>query len=394
MLLHLLCDIGIHDFLAGLMLQLLLRSFTQTVVDHAVHIAGTALIQFLFGNFSITVVTADFQLIHAVRMLCEQSLELMNQNPGSRLPDVLVHSRGNRTDHPAIAVTATNLPYPVVVASLICDIIHNYANNANNGTSFDIYLEDVLNEERCKNKYPGLWKDACVLWKVTILSRNYESPKLLSDILAEKCNISRTSVSRKVEDQIIQFDANVLEESEVYKEFQEWISEWKFSDGAGKIKIKNLFMHLFLKYDLDKNTGKLKRASHIVRTYAIEAIKQDLDHMDASRMDKQNKTRYFHYNLTDRTDFTNGLGNMIPLPVAINRGKHNTPMKDTMTAFSEENLTGWIFEEAIDLFQKNHTVINNYEVPTEAFFNKRKDLLIAYFKRIVKNQKYNPDNEV
>lgn len=289
---------------------------------------------------------------------------------------------------------AMNLPYPVVVASLICDIIHNYANNANNGTSFDIYLEDVLNEERCKNKYPGLWKDACVLWKVTILSRNYESPKLLSDILAEKCNISRTSVSRKVEDQIIQFDANVLEESEVYKEFQEWISEWKFSDGAGKIKIKNLFMHLFLKYDLDKNTGKLKRASHIVRTYAIEAIKQDLEHMDASRMDKQNKTRYFHYNLTDRTDFTNGLGNMIPLPVAINRGKHNTPMKDTMTAFSEENLTGWIFEEAIDLFQKNHTVINNYEVPTEAFFNKRKDLLIAYFKRIVKNQKYNPDNEV
>ena len=289
---------------------------------------------------------------------------------------------------------AMNLPYPVVVASLICDIIHNYANNANNGTSFDIYLEDVLNEERCKNKYPGLWKDACVLWKVTILSRNYESPKLLSDILAEKCNISRISVSRKVEDQIIQFDANVLEESEVYKEFQEWISEWKFSDGAGKIKIKNLFMHLFLKYDLDKNTGKLKRASHIVRTYAIEAIKQDLDHMDASRMDKQNKTRYFHYNLTDRTDFTNGLGNMIPLPVAINRGKHNTPMKDTMTAFSEENLTGWIFDEAIDLFQKNHTIINNYEVPTEAFFNKRKDLLIAYFKRIVKNQKYNPDNEV
>lgn len=291
---------------------------------------------------------------------------------------------------------AMNLPYPVVVASLICDIIHNYANNTNNGTSFDIYVEDVFNEERCKNKYPGLWKDACVLWKATILSRNYESPKLLSDILAEKCNISRISVSRTVEDQIIQFDANVLEESEVYKEFQEWISEWKFTDGAGKLKIKNLFMHLFLKYDLDKNTGKLKRASHIVRTYANEAIKQDLDHMDANGTgtDKQNKIRYFHYNLTDRKYFTNGLGNMIPLPVAINRGKHNTPMKDTLAAFSEENLNGWIFDEAIDLFQKNHTIINNYEVPTKDFFNKRKDLLIAYFMRIVKNQKYNPDNEV
>ena len=94
--LHLLCDISIHDFLASLMLQLFLGCLTQTVVDHAVHIAGTALIQFPFGNFSITVVTADFQLIHAVRMLGEQSLKLVNQNPGSRLPDVLVHSRGKQ----------------------------------------------------------------------------------------------------------------------------------------------------------------------------------------------------------------------------------------------------------------------------------------------------------
>lgn len=145
--------------------------------------------------------------------------------------------------------------------------------------------------------------------------------------------------------------------------------------------------------DADQAINELK---DIVRTYANEAIKQDLDHMDANGTgtDKQNKIRYFHYNLTDRKYFTNGLGNMIPLPVAINRGKHNTPMKDTLAAFSEENLNGWIFDEAIDLFQKNHTIINNYEVPTKDFFNKRKDLLIAYFMRIVKNQKYNPDNEV
>ena len=64
--LHLLRDISIHDFLAGFMLQLLLRSFTQTVVDHAVHIAGAALIQILFSNFAVAIITANLQLIHAV----------------------------------------------------------------------------------------------------------------------------------------------------------------------------------------------------------------------------------------------------------------------------------------------------------------------------------------
>ena len=131
--LHLLCDISIHDFLASLMLQLLLARFTQTVVDHTVHIAGAALVQILFGDFAITIVTADLQLVHAVRMLGEESLELVNQNPGSRLPDVLMHRRRNTTNHPTVTITATNLctnllglrAVPQLIPSLIVQVAHN-----------------------------------------------------------------------------------------------------------------------------------------------------------------------------------------------------------------------------------------------------------------------------
>lgn len=289
---------------------------------------------------------------------------------------------------------AMNIPYPVVVASLICDVIYTFASSAGIGIMFDNYLDDIFNESVCKNKYSGLWKDACVLWKVIVLSKNYESPKLLSDVLAKRCNISKFAVSRATTEQVVQFDANILEEDDIFNEFDEWISEWKFNDGVGKLKIKNLFMHVFLKYDLDKGTGKLKRVSNIVRSYANDAIKQDLDHMDACRVDRQNEKRYFHYHLSDRTDFTNGLGNMMPLPVTINRGKHNTPMEETIGAFPSEKLTGWIFDEAIDLFVNNKTIVDGHAVPTESFFNERKDRLIAYFKRAVRNQKYNPDNQV
>ena len=116
------------------MLQLLFTCLTQTIIDHTVHIAGATLIQLLFSNFAIAVVTADLQLVHAVRMLGEQSLEFVNQNPGRRFPDVLVHCRRNTADHPAITVTATNLctnllcfrAVPQLIPSLIVQVAHNF----------------------------------------------------------------------------------------------------------------------------------------------------------------------------------------------------------------------------------------------------------------------------
>ena len=116
------------------MLQLLFACFTQTIVDHTVHIAGAALIQILFGDFPITVVTANLQLIHTVRMFGEQSLKFVNQNPSRRLPDVLVHSRTYTANHPAVTVAATNLctnllclrAVPQFIPSLIVQVAHDF----------------------------------------------------------------------------------------------------------------------------------------------------------------------------------------------------------------------------------------------------------------------------
>lgn len=292
---------------------------------------------------------------------------------------------------------AMNIPYPVVAASIICDIIYRFASNPQlNATNFDLYLNDVFVENNCKQMYPGLWKDSCVMWKVTILSKNFESPKKLSDKLAEQCNVSKFASTCQSANQMVYFDPNILEEDTILREFEEWINEWNFSDGIGKIKIKNLFMHLFLKYDLNNDTNTLTLNNTILRQYATDAIKQDLDHMDAKKVDRQNgnEVKYFHYNLSDRTYYTNSLGNMMPLPVAINRGKHNTPMKETIDAYPNDNLTGWIFDMAVEEFLRNSDTINGYTIPTENFFVERKSRLIEYFKKIVKNQKFNPDQNI
>lgn len=348
------------------------------------------------NRYTFETINRDFQFMEYIQAILVKVhrmdlTDMCKSNEDSQL-SLYIENDSNASVVKRALGLAMNIPYPVIVGSLICDIIHNYQSNGQDMNDFSTYLDYIFNEANCKEMFPGLWKDFCTMWKVIILSKNFESPKLLSDILASRCNISQLNNQRIVGNQLVQFDANILEEDTVFSEFDEWINEWKFSDGKGKIKIKNLFMHLFLKYDLDAASDELVLAQNIVRSYASDAIKQDLDHMDACKVNRQNgnETKYFHYNLSDRTMYTNSLGNMMPLPVAINRGKHNTPMVETLEALPEENLVGWIFDMAREQFDEEHTVVNGYSVPTVAFFTRRKDRLIDYFKRIVENQKFSP----
>ena len=67
-------------------------------------------------------------------MFCKQRLELMAQHPPGWDPNVLVHGRRNRSDHPAVTVTATHLfPHflslraiPQFIPGLGVQIAHNF----------------------------------------------------------------------------------------------------------------------------------------------------------------------------------------------------------------------------------------------------------------------------
>ena len=71
--------------------------------------AGTTLIQLFLTHLTIPVVPDDFMLIHRVRPLHEEGLELMPDHPDTGHPDVLVHGRRHGADHPAVPVAAANL---------------------------------------------------------------------------------------------------------------------------------------------------------------------------------------------------------------------------------------------------------------------------------------------
>lgn len=81
----------------------------QTVVDLGAHIAGRAGVELLFGHSPLLVVADNLELVHVVGPLGEQGFHLVLEYPPAGLPDVLVHGRAYRADHPAVAVAVAHL---------------------------------------------------------------------------------------------------------------------------------------------------------------------------------------------------------------------------------------------------------------------------------------------
>lgn len=110
-----------------------LRRLGQTVVDLGTHIAGRAGVKLLLGHATLLVVADDLELVHVVGPLGEQGLHLVLEHPPAGLPDVLVHGRAHRADHPAVAVAVADLRadplglvgVPEIVPKLLVEVAHD-----------------------------------------------------------------------------------------------------------------------------------------------------------------------------------------------------------------------------------------------------------------------------
>ena len=71
--------------------------------------------------------------MHVVGLLGEQGLHLVLEHPPAGLPDVLVHGRAHRADHPAVAIAVADLRadplglvgVPQLVPGLLVEVAHD-----------------------------------------------------------------------------------------------------------------------------------------------------------------------------------------------------------------------------------------------------------------------------
>ena len=110
-----------------------LRCLRQTIIDLCAKIAGGAGVELFLGDAALLVITDDLELVHVVRPLGEQRFHLVLEHPPAGLPDVLVHGRAHRADHPAVAVAVADLRadplglvgVPQLVPGLLVEVAHD-----------------------------------------------------------------------------------------------------------------------------------------------------------------------------------------------------------------------------------------------------------------------------
>ena len=110
-----------------------LRRLGQTIVDLGAQVASRAGVELLLGHATLLVVAHDLKLMHVIGPLGEQRLHLVLEYPPAGLPDVLVHGRAHRADHPAVAVAVADLRanllslvgVPELVPGLLVEVAHN-----------------------------------------------------------------------------------------------------------------------------------------------------------------------------------------------------------------------------------------------------------------------------
>lgn len=110
-----------------------LRRLGQAIVDLGAQVASRAGVELLLGHATLLVVAHDLELMHVIGPLGEQRLHLVLEYPPSGLPDVLVHGRAHRADHPAVAVAVADLRanllslvgVPELVPGLLVEVAHD-----------------------------------------------------------------------------------------------------------------------------------------------------------------------------------------------------------------------------------------------------------------------------
>lgn len=125
--------IPLHCLMCLVYVRVGLGRLGQAVVDLGAQVAGGAGVELFLGHATLLVVAHDLELVHVVGLLCEQRLHLVPEHPPAGLPDVLVHGRAHRADHPAVAVAVADLSadplglvgVPELIPGLLVEVAHD-----------------------------------------------------------------------------------------------------------------------------------------------------------------------------------------------------------------------------------------------------------------------------
>ncbi len=215
------------------------------------------------------------------------------------------------------------------------------------------------------------------LWKVAIMAKDYKAPRSFAISLINQHFLSSSKVSI--------CSISVELNSQLNNEFESWLRSWRYtSSSKNTLSIRILFARL-IKMSLNRSTMKLTTSTIANTISQADVAEMQLDHIEPIKVNFLAENKYFKH--IDRERFVNELGNMMPLPGAQNRDKSNQPVMESFKFFEKAGLENhFILTQTRKLFEENKvpsTDSLDFYIPTEGFFEERKEFLIDMFKQVV-----------
>lgn len=332
------------------------------------------------NHYSIEEITRDFNTFNLVG----QIFNILLPNGNNQYRPYETESIPNASIVLKTLALLYKLEYYAVMAGVVCDVISFYQ-TAKKNVTFSDYLDAVFEEEKCLKDYRLLWDEICVIWKGVLLGKNYLFPKKYSDALIS----ARSKGSAVPLTSCIALSNS--EAGQLKDEFTEWIGEWKFSNQAGKIKIKVLFLELYTHYDYRHVTSggpdilTYRKVAPI--TLTKQGIHLDLDHIEGRRMGNADTAGFFmreHQKKAERAYYIDSLGNMMILNEKSNTKKGNLTLEEGIHFYQKHCAAHWLIDEMNELYLHNRKRNEQgREVPLPSFFDTRKERLIKYFTAII-----------
>lgn len=262
-----------------------------------------------------------------------------------------------------------------VLAGLFAFLL-NYIRYRENITDFNpIKIEKLTNSYLTSDTPHEIHNQCFDLWRISMKAKDFKPVLNFSSSLLTNNSLASLDLFRKEISESLNQELN--------EQFLNWLRTWTFNQ-TNTFKLRILFARSFQLRE-DENGNLIE--SDFYKTIKENKIENlDVDHMEPREKNKYAKDLYLED--LDRDSIVNQLGNMMILTSKENRSKSNSPMESVFVSLKKIGLddhfisqkTASIFEQS-DSFKINKN--SNIKVPTPIFFNKRKEMMVDTFSKVV-----------
>lgn len=240
-----------------------------------------------------------------------------------------------------------------------------------NVEDFEQYVQSIAKDKNHDNKdFYDIHVWSHKLWKIALYADGYKIPRDVAKNIVARVYVDKFDLdSYEIKNDLIEA---------AQEQFKKWTDNWLYGKAQEDFKIKILLINLFRMEKVDQT---LKRCS---TTYSFKTERLHLDHLEAKNYDKVNEEKYFIPNDSneEREKYVNGLGNFMILDYENNNDKDNKPLLDGLAYYDNMRPGHWLIQEIRAMLSDDRysqVKTGMYRVPTEAFFNERKNRLQKYF---------------